>query len=114
MPTRIWQKSSFSSEGNACLNISADWQKSSYSGDGSNCLNIAAEWHKSGYCSEGDACLSIAAEWQTSSHSHEGANCLNVADAPGRIFLRESDAPDVVLTMRPRTLRSLIRTLKTG
>ncbi|PNE33922.1 hypothetical protein AF335_10130 [Streptomyces eurocidicus] len=91
----MWQKSSFSSEGNACLNISADWQKSSYSGDASNCLDVAAEWQKSSY-------------------SYEGANCLGLATAPGRIFLRESDAPDVILAVAPQALRALIRTLKTG
>ncbi|MFE0045915.1 DUF397 domain-containing protein [Streptomyces albireticuli] len=96
MSMHDWQKSSFSSEGKARLNISAEWQKSSYSGDGSNCLNVAAEWQKSGSCSEGDACLSVAFA------------------TPGRIFLRESDHPDVILAVTPQTLRALIRTLKNG
>ncbi|ARZ68570.1 hypothetical protein SMD11_2923 [Streptomyces albireticuli] len=91
------------------------WQKSSYSGDSSNCLNIAATWQKSGYCSEGDACLSVAAEWQKSSYSQHGANCLDLAAVnAGRIFLRESDNPDVILAVAPQTLRTLIRTLKSG
>ncbi|UQI48507.1 DUF397 domain-containing protein [Streptomyces sp. HU2014] len=90
------------------------WQKSSYSGDSSNCLNIAATWQKSSYSGAGSNCLGVAAEWQKSTYSHEGANCLGLTTAPGRIFFRESDDPTVILNVSPKTLRSLIRTLKRG
>ncbi|KUM80184.1 DUF397 domain-containing protein [Streptomyces curacoi] len=52
--------------------------------------------------------------WQKSSYSGgpEG-NCLYVATAPdGTIRLRESDAPDVILTTAPDGLAALLRTLK--
>ncbi len=41
----VWQKSSYCSEGDACLGIGAlaqDWQKSSYSATSSNCVDVAA------------------------------------------------------------------------
>ncbi|MFJ2263243.1 DUF397 domain-containing protein [Streptomyces sp. NPDC087844] len=51
--------------------------------------------------------------WQKSSYSAEAANCLFVAAAPtGTVHLRESDAPDTVLTTTRPRMRELIRTLK--
>ncbi|MFI9235958.1 DUF397 domain-containing protein [Streptomyces sp. NPDC053079] len=41
----VWQKSSYCSEGNACLGMGAlvqEWQKSSHSASSSNCVNVAA------------------------------------------------------------------------
>jgi hypothetical protein len=53
--------------------------------------------------------------WQKSSHSEEGANCLNVAAAPdGTVRLRESDAPDAVLTTTPTGFRTLLLAIKAG
>jgi hypothetical protein len=43
--TRSWQKSSFSSEGSACLELatapSAHWHKSSHCDESNNCLELA-------------------------------------------------------------------------
>ncbi|MFH8789486.1 DUF397 domain-containing protein [Streptomyces roseoverticillatus] len=54
--------------------------------------------------------------WQKSSYSGNAANCLYVAPgtAAGTIRLRESDAPDLILTAPPAALRALIRAAKDG
>ncbi|MBT2382441.1 DUF397 domain-containing protein [Streptomyces sp. ISL-11] len=53
--------------------------------------------------------------WQKSSYSHEGANCLYVASAgDGVIRLRESDAPDIILTATRPELDALVRSLRAG
>jgi len=55
-------------------------------------------------------------QWQKSTYSGgEGTNCLYVAATPtGRIRLRESDDPDVIVTATPTGFRSLIAAIKTG
>ncbi len=56
-------------------------------------------------------------KWQKSSYSEEGANCLNIAISPHRptrIHLRESDAPESVLTTTPAHLAALLRKIKAG
>ncbi|MEU7043093.1 DUF397 domain-containing protein [Streptomyces varsoviensis] len=51
--------------------------------------------------------------WQKSSYSTEGANCVHVAAASdGTIRLRESDAPDAVLSIAPGALRGLLAAIK--
>ncbi|PSJ25124.1 DUF397 domain-containing protein [Streptosporangium nondiastaticum] len=52
--------------------------------------------------------------WQKSSYSGTAANCLYVAPgtAAGTIRLRESDAPDLILTAPPAALDTLIRAIK--
>ncbi|WP_078644765.1 DUF397 domain-containing protein [Streptomyces varsoviensis] len=53
--------------------------------------------------------------WQKSSYSNEGANCIYVAVAPGgTVHIRESDAPESLLTTRPDVLRTLISAIKAG
>ncbi|MEU5188644.1 DUF397 domain-containing protein [Streptomyces klenkii] len=52
--------------------------------------------------------------WQKSSYSGNAANCLYVAATPGAIRLRESDAPDLILTASPAALRALIHAAKAG
>ncbi|MFI1333692.1 DUF397 domain-containing protein [Streptomyces sp. NPDC020845] len=53
--------------------------------------------------------------WRKSSYSSQGANCLYVSStADATIRLRESDAPDTILTTTPTALRSLIRSAKAG
>ncbi|GGV55462.1 hypothetical protein GCM10010277_55890 [Streptomyces longisporoflavus] len=53
--------------------------------------------------------------WQKSSYSGgPESNCLYIATAPdGTIRLRESDAPDTVLTTTPGPLAALLETLST-
>ncbi|MGX9887172.1 DUF397 domain-containing protein [Streptomyces sp. NPDC002276] len=51
--------------------------------------------------------------WQKSTYSGDASNCVNIAaTTPDTIHLRESDAPDVILTTTTERLRHLIRTLK--
>ncbi|MEV0262610.1 DUF397 domain-containing protein [Streptomyces sp. NPDC050617] len=53
--------------------------------------------------------------WQKSSYSNEGANCIYVAaTSGGAVHVRESDAPESVLTTRPEVLRTLISGIKSG
>ncbi|MFI6404186.1 DUF397 domain-containing protein [Streptomyces sp. NPDC050548] len=52
-------------------------------------------------------------QWQKSTYSGDASNCVNIAaTTPDTIHLRESDAPDVILTTTAERLRHLIRTLK--
>ncbi|MFE1783086.1 DUF397 domain-containing protein [Streptomyces sp. NPDC059506] len=54
-------------------------------------------------------------DWQKSSFSGDaGQNCLEVAAADGRIHLRESEDPEVVVTTTPEKLRAFIRGVKAG
>ncbi|MFI6703905.1 DUF397 domain-containing protein [Streptomyces sp. NPDC050509] len=54
-------------------------------------------------------------QWQKSSYSSEGANCVNVAAAPdGTLRIRESDDPDVLLSLAPGQLGSLLIAIKDG
>ncbi|MGO4424492.1 DUF397 domain-containing protein [Streptomyces sp. MCAF7] len=56
-----------------------------------------------------------ARDWQKSSYSAQGNACLYVSStADATIRLRESDAPDTILTTTPTALRSLIRSAKAG
>ncbi|KOG66428.1 hypothetical protein ADK76_02420 [Streptomyces griseoflavus] len=51
--------------------------------------------------------------WQKSSYSNEGVNCLNVAAAPdGTVRLRESDAPEVILSTTREGLAGLVAAIK--
>jgi Lhr-like helicase len=51
--------------------------------------------------------------WQKSSYSGEAANCINVAAATdASIRLRESDAPDTIITTTPESLKALIHSTK--
>ncbi|MEU5024024.1 DUF397 domain-containing protein [Streptomyces milbemycinicus] len=53
--------------------------------------------------------------WQKSSYSGEAANCVGVAaPTPDVIKIRESDAPDVILTATPAALGVFIRAAKAG
>ncbi|NUS83327.1 MAG: DUF397 domain-containing protein [Streptomyces sp.] len=53
--------------------------------------------------------------WQKSSYSSEGNACLYVSStADAAIRLRESDAPDTILTTTPNALRAFIRSAKAG
>lgn len=54
-------------------------------------------------------------DWQKSSYSGTGGNCIDVAAADdGTIKLRESDAPDVIVTTTPEKLRAFILGVKAG
>ncbi|MEU3753345.1 DUF397 domain-containing protein [Streptomyces olivoreticuli] len=51
--------------------------------------------------------------WQKSSYSGDSSNCLTIAAGPdGKLLLRESDNPDIILTLTATQLRTLIRMLK--
>ncbi|MEV7197443.1 DUF397 domain-containing protein [Streptomyces sp. NPDC093510] len=51
--------------------------------------------------------------WQKSTYSGDSSNCVYIsAPTPATIRLRESDAPETILTTTPGRLHALIRTLK--
>jgi hypothetical protein len=51
--------------------------------------------------------------WQKSSFSPDGSDCVYLATTrAGRILLRESDEPEVILTTGPRQLGTLIAALR--
>jgi hypothetical protein len=53
--------------------------------------------------------------WQKSSYSGDGTHCVNVATTPdGAVAIRESDDPDVIVTVSPDAFRGLIQSLKAG
>ncbi|MEV2192634.1 DUF397 domain-containing protein [Streptomyces phaeochromogenes] len=53
--------------------------------------------------------------WQKSSYSSEGNNCLELATTPdGTIRLRESDAPEVTLSLLPSDLALLLTATRQG
>lgn len=54
--------------------------------------------------------------WQKSSYSSnmDGDHCVELAKAGAVAHLRESDAPDVVLTTTPTLLASFIAGVKAG
>jgi hypothetical protein len=61
------------------------------------------------------AAMSEPIYWQRSSFSGgtaEGSNCLELAAVNGTIHLRESTAPDTVVTASPRQLAAFIRAVK--
>ena len=54
--------------------------------------------------------------WQKSSFSGSDGEilCVELAHADGRILLRESEAPDTVVTTDPAKLRAFIAGVKAG
>lgn len=77
----------------------------------------APDWQKSSYSEYGSSCIYLAASptWQKSSFSGEGDACLYLANTPAEaIQLRESDAPDVIVTTTPARLLPLISAIKAG
>ncbi|ASQ95435.1 DUF397 domain-containing protein [Streptomyces sp. 11-1-2] len=54
-------------------------------------------------------------DWRKSTFSEEASSCVYVAvTGNGKIRLRESDDPDVILTTTPAALRAFIRGAKAG
>ncbi|MDX6330433.1 MAG: hypothetical protein QOI83_2816 [Streptomycetaceae bacterium] len=55
-------------------------------------------------------------DWQKSSFSGgaEGSNCVELATTSGTVRLRESDAPDAVVTASPQQLAAFICGVKAG
>lgn len=52
--------------------------------------------------------------WQKSSYSAHGDACLYITAPAGRFSLRESDAPETIITAPPGRLRALISAIKAG
>ncbi|MGW5868003.1 DUF397 domain-containing protein [Streptomyces sp. NPDC055239] len=51
--------------------------------------------------------------WQKSSYSSEASNCVELATAPdSTLHLRESDAPDAIITLRAAALSSLLGAIR--
>ncbi|MBB5116876.1 hypothetical protein AF335_23900 [Streptomyces eurocidicus] len=49
--------------------------------------------------------------WQKSSFSTDGNECIELARSADHFLVRESDAPDIVITTSARPLRALTRSL---
>ncbi|MCY0931952.1 DUF397 domain-containing protein [Streptomyces sp. H27-H1] len=59
--------------------------------------------------------MSASIKWQKSSFSGGGGeNCIEVGQEPGRIVMRESDDPGIVLTTSPEKLAAFIKGVKAG
>ncbi|WP_435107992.1 DUF397 domain-containing protein [Nocardiopsis synnemataformans] len=57
-----WRKSSYSTNGGECVEVS-NWRKSSYSTDGGDCVEVS-DWHKSSHSgSSGGECVEVAEGW---------------------------------------------------
>ncbi|MDF9812744.1 DUF397 domain-containing protein [Streptomyces sp. SPB162] len=53
--------------------------------------------------------------WQKSSFSGEGGNnCIELATVGPRVALRESTAPEVIVTASPARLRAFLDAVKAG
>ncbi|KOG91970.1 DUF397 domain-containing protein [Streptomyces varsoviensis] len=51
--------------------------------------------------------------WQKSSFSTDQANCVELATSPAGIHLRESDAPEAIVTAKRPALRAFVRAVRT-
>ncbi|MFH8408217.1 DUF397 domain-containing protein [Streptomyces sp. NPDC018019] len=52
-------------------------------------------------------------QWQKSSYSNAAVNCVNIAAAPdGTLRLRESDAPEVILSATRGGLAAFLAVIK--
>ncbi|MFD8377711.1 DUF397 domain-containing protein [Streptomyces sp. NPDC059679] len=59
--------------------------------------------------------MSVIPIWKKSSFSEgEGANCIELAQHDGRILIRESDDPHVILTAAPARLGPFLAAVKAG
>ncbi|MET4924036.1 DUF397 domain-containing protein [Streptomyces sp. PSRA5] len=58
--------------------------------------------------------MSEEASWQKSSFSTGNTNCVELALLGGEILVRESIAPQVVLTTSPEKLRAFLAGVKAG
>ncbi|MEU0844992.1 DUF397 domain-containing protein [Streptomyces sp. NPDC005962] len=52
--------------------------------------------------------------WRKSSYSVGEGQCVEIAAGGGRLLIRESDDPGVVLTTAPATLAAFLRGAKAG
>ncbi|MBO0655143.1 DUF397 domain-containing protein [Streptomyces triculaminicus] len=67
-------------------------------------------WQKSSFSTDTAACVELAL-WQESTFSSDmQGDCLELAEPPGRMLLRESDAPHTVIATSPAALRALLAT----
>lgn len=53
-------------------------------------------------------------QWRKSSHSEPMGNCLELAVVDGRILVRESDDPGVVVSTTPAKLAAFLAGAKAG
>ncbi|MFE1286632.1 DUF397 domain-containing protein [Streptomyces sp. NPDC058751] len=60
--------------------------------------------------------MSTPDNWQKSSYSGpgDGDSCVELAAGPTTLHLRESDAPDTVLTTGPAPVGHLLRAIRSG
>jgi hypothetical protein len=67
----------------------AAWRTSTYSGDGNNCVEVATVWRTSTYSGNGGQCVEVAT-WRTSSHSNNGGECVEAGQVRGAVLVRDT------------------------
>jgi hypothetical protein len=65
-------------------------------------------------CTSATSATSARPRWRKSSYSVGEGQCVEIAASGGRLLIRESDDPGVVLTTAPATLAAFLRGAKAG
>lgn len=115
-----WQKSSFSGEGNACVELAVadsvillresdepDVTASTTSAG----LSALIRSIKAGKLTPG---ARLGVDWQKSSYSGTQGDCVELSAANGSILIRESDYPEMILAVAASGLKVLIRSVRAG
>jgi hypothetical protein len=68
----------------------ATWRTSTYSGNGNDCVEVAAAWRTSSHSNDGGACVDAATAWRTTSHSNAGGNCVEAGQVRGAVLVRDT------------------------
>ncbi|MEW2581465.1 DUF397 domain-containing protein [Streptomyces syringium] len=53
-------------------------------------------------------------QWQKSSFSTDGNECIELARSGEAVLMRESDAPDLIVTSTPSKLSAFLKGVKAG
>ncbi|MFH8746151.1 DUF397 domain-containing protein [Streptomyces rimosus] len=108
-----------------------DWQKSSYSSEGNNCLELAVGADdavlvresedpsivvtagSAATATKGWAWIMSMLGWQKSSYSGNASNCVELAKGANvSVVLRESDEPSAVIVTSPQALEGLLSAVR--
>lgn len=82
------------------------WRKSSFSVNGNSCVEVA--WRTSSFSSNGSACVEVG--WQKSSFSSSNGNCVEVKPVELGVAVRDSkNVPGPTLAFPTSQWRFFIR-----
>ena len=70
------------------------WRTSTYTSNGEACVEVAPVWRTSSRSGNGENCVEIAPAWRTSTHTSNGENCVELAPAAESVLVRHSKHPD--------------------